>query len=233
MPTQCFPFAQGRRLRVTKLDSCGNPVTDDPCGQVVSKGFVQVSVSSNTITGTNIQPLNAGGELCYRLQAPDVFTGHNLQIEFCEVDPSLIGLVTLSNPVLDWNDDIVGFETVAGSHASGYALEVWMGVPGVECPEETSFPVDSLGYVLFPFIIPGVLGDFTIANDAINFMVGGYTKDNANWGVGPYDVVAQDALNTPGPLIDPVTAGVHAHLQWTSVPAPTEFCGCEPITPSS
>lgn len=232
MTTQCFPFAQGRRLRVTKLDRCGNPQVEDACAQVVSKGFVQVSVSSNTITGTSIQPLNAGGELCYRLQSPDVFTGHNLSIEFCEVDPSLMGLVTLSNQVTDWNDDIVGFQTVAGSHPAGYALEVWMGVPGVECPEESDFEVDSLGYVLFPFIIPGALGDFTIGNDAINFTVAGYTRENLNWGQGPYDVVAQDALNTPGPLIEEIGAGVHAHLQWTSVPAPTEFCGCEPIVAS-
>jgi len=232
MPTQCFPFAQGRRLRVTKLDNCGNYDTADPCGQVVSKGFVQVSVSSNTITGTSIQPLNAGGELCYRLQAPDVFTGHNLSIEFCEVDPSLMQMVTLSAPVLDYANDIVGFQTLAGSHPAGYALEVWMGVPGVDCPPDSAFPVDSLGYVLFPFIIPGALGDFTIGNDAINFTVAGYTRANPAWGSGPYDVVAQDVINTPGPLIDPVGADVHAHLQWTSVPAPAEFCGCDSIVPS-
>lgn len=232
MPTQCFPFAQGRRLRVTKLDNCGNPEYADLCGQVVSKGFVQVSVSSNTITGTSIQPQNAAGELCYRLQAPDVFTGHNLSIEFCEVDPSLMSLVTNAAQVTDWNDDVVGFQTLAGSPDFGYALEIWMGVPGVECPPEGVNPVDSLGYVLFPFIIPGALGDFTIANDAVNFMVSGYTRANSNWGVGPYDVVAQDADNLAGPLIDAVTSDVHAHLQWTSIPAPTEFCGCEQITAS-
>ena len=231
MPTQCFPFAQGRRLRVTALDNCGNP-TDAECGQVVSGGFVQVSVSSNTITGTSIQPLNAAGQLCYRLQAPDVFTGHNLTIEFCEVDPSLMGLVTLSNPVLDYAEDIVGFQTVAGSHPSGYALEVWMGVPGVDCPPEGVNPVDSLGYVLFPFIIPGALGDFTIGNDAINFSVSGYTKGNGNWGVGPYDVVAEDAANVAGPLLEAVPSDVHAHLQWTSIPAPDAECGCGPVVPS-
>jgi hypothetical protein len=231
MPTQCFPFAQGRRLRVTALDNCGNPSSDE-CAQVVSSGFVQVSVSSNTITGTSIQPLNAAGQLCYRLQAPDVFTGHNLSIEFCEVDPSLMGLVTLSNPVLDYAEDIVGFQTVAGSHPSGYALEVWMGVPGVDCPPEGENPVDSLGYVLFPFIIPGALGDFTIGNDAINFTVSGYTKGNGNWGVGPYDVVAEDAANVAGPLLEAVPSDVHAHLQWTSIPAPDAECGCQPVIPS-
>jgi hypothetical protein len=231
MAVQCFPFAQGRRLRVTQLDNCGNP-TDDPCGQVVSSGFIQVSVSSETITGTSIQPLNANGDLCYRLRAPDVFVGHNLSIEFCEVDPSLMAMVTKANTVVDWNDDIVGFQTVQGVNDLGYALEVWMGVPGVDCPEEGAVEVDSLGYVLFPFIIPGALGDFTIQNDAVTFTVAGYTKGNGNWGAGPYDVVAQDALNTAGPLIDPVPNDVHAHLQWTSVPAPDAFCGCEAVPAS-
>jgi hypothetical protein len=218
-------------MRVTRLDACGNP-TDEECAQVVSKGFVQVSVSSETITGTSIQPLNAAGELCYRLRSPDIFTGHNLSIEFCEVDPTLMAMVTNANQVLGWDDDVVGFQTVQGANTEGYALEVWMGVPGVDCPEEGDEEVDSLGYVLFPFIQPGALGDFTIANDAVNFTVAGYTKGNGNWGVGPYDVVAQDADNTAGPLIDAVPNDVHAHLQWTSVPAPTEFCGCEPIAPT-
>lgn len=234
MPAQCFPFAQGRRLRVTAIDACGAAVEDNDCARVVSKGFVQVSVGSETITGTSIRPLNAAGELCYQLRAPDVFTNHTLSIEFCEVDPSLMGLVTHSNPVYDYDGlTVVGFQTLEGVKVGGYALEVWMGVPGVDCPPDSVNPVDSLGYVLFPFIIPGPLGDFTIANDAINFTVAGYTKGNGAWGTGPYDVVAQDVANLAGPLIDPLPSDAHAHLQWTSVPAPDEFCGCQPLIGSS
>lgn len=232
MPTQCTPFAQGRRLRVTRLDRCGNPATTDPCGQVVSKGFVQVSVSSTTEAGVQIAPVNAGGELCYRVRAPEIFLGHELSIEFCEVDPSLMTIVTNSNPVLDYAGDIVGFQTVEGSAVGGYALEVWMGVPGIDCPPEGENPVDSLGYVLFPWIVPGALGDFTIGNDAINFTVAGTTKGNGGWGVGPYDVVASDVDNTPSPLLEALPNDVHAHIQWTSVTAPDEFCGCEEIIPS-
>lgn len=232
MPAQCFPFAQGRRLRVTALDSCGNPITNDDCARVVSKGFVQVSVSSETITGTSIQPLNAAGELCYQLRAPDVFTNHTLSIEFCEVDPTLISLVTNANQVFDYDETVVGFQTLEGTKVGGYALEVWMGVPGQDCPPASANPVDSLGYVLFPFVIPGPLGDFTIQNDAINFTVTGYTRGNGAWGKGPYDVVAQDAMNVAGPLIDDLPSNAHAHLQWTSIPAPEPFCGCEPIVPS-
>jgi hypothetical protein len=229
---QCFPFAQGRRLRVTALDNCGNPETTDPCGQAVSKGFVQVSVSSDNETGASIQPVNAGGDLCYRLRAPDIFLGHTLSIEFCEVNPALFTMVTKSNPVFDYAGDIVGFQTVEGAPDFLYALEIWMGVPGQDCPPEGENPIDSLGYVLFPSIVPGSLGDFTIANDAINFTVAGYTRGNGAWQEGPYDVVAQDVANLAGPLLEPLPNDVHAHLQWTSIPAPDEFCGCEEIIPS-
>lgn len=230
---QCFPFAQGRRLRVTRLDNCGNPETTDPCGQAVSKGFVQVSVSSDSENGAQIKPVNAGGDLCYYLRAPDIFLGHTLQIEFCEVNPALFGMVANANLVYDYAGDIVGFQTVQGAAQNGYALEVWMGVPGQDCPPQGENPVDSLGYVLFPFIIPGIIGDFNIANDAINFTISGFTRGNGAWGQGPYDVVAQDAANLAGPLLEALPNDVHAHLQWTSIPAPDEFCGCEEIVPSS
>lgn len=229
---QCFPFAQGRRMRVTQLDNCGSPDLTDPCGQAVSKGFIQVSVSSETETGAQIQPVNAGGELCYRLRAPDIFLGHTLSIEFCEVNPALIPMVANAYPVFGYDGDIVGFQTVQGAATRGYALEVWMGVPGQDCPPAEENPVDSLGYVLFPWIVPGVIGDFTIANDAVNFTVSGFTKASGAWAEGPYDVVAQDATNLAGPLLEPIPNDVHAHLQWTSIPAPEPFCGCEEIVPS-
>lgn len=222
---QCFPFAQGRRLRVTRLDNCGNPSTD-PCAQVVSSGFVSVSVDSETEDGTAIQPMNANGELCYQIRSVDQFLRHTLEIEFCEVDPTLFQMVTHSNPVEDYAGDEVGFQTLQGGATVGYALEVWMGVPGQECPPESENPTDSLGYVLFPWVMPGALGDFEIQNDAINFTVAGFTKSGSPWGAGPYDVVAQDVENVAGPLITPITSLVHAHLQWTTVPAPEPFCGC-------
>jgi hypothetical protein len=218
---QCFPFAQGRRLRITELDNCGNPV-----GRfVVSKGFVSVSVGSETESGTAIQPMNANGELCYQIRSVDQFLRHTLEIEFCEVDPTLFDIVTHSNPVLDYDDDEVGFQTLEGGAETGYALEVWMGVPGQDCPPAGANPVDSLGYVLFPWVMPGALGDFEIGNDSINFTVAGFTKGGSPWGAGPYDVVAQDAANVAGPLTTPITSDVHAHLQWVSVPAPDPFCG--------
>lgn len=218
---QCFSFAQGRRMRLSQLDDCGNPTGL----YVVSKGFVTVTVTSESEDGTAIQPMNANGELCYQLRSVDQFLRHTLEIEFCEVDPTLFQMATHSNPVVDYDGDEVGFQTLQGGAEVGYALEVWMGIPGQECPPSGLNPVASLGYVLFPWVMPGALGDFTIGNDAINFTVAGFTRSGSPWDVGPYDVVAQDSDNTAGPLITPITSDVHAHLQWTTIPAPEQFCG--------
>lgn len=218
---ECFSFAQGRRMRVSELDDCGNPTGR----YVVSKGFISVAVTSDVEDGTAIQPLNAAGELCYQLRSPDQFLRHMLEIEVCLVDPTMIGMMSNVLPVMDWDDEEVGFQTVQGGAASGYALEIWAGVPGQECPPAGANPVASLGYFLYPWVTPGVLGDYTIANDAINFTVSGFTNSGSPWDTGPYDVVAQDAANLAGPLTTPITSLVHAHLQHTTVPAPDPFCG--------
>jgi hypothetical protein len=197
-----------------------------PTGRyVVSSGFVSVSVSSETVAGTTIEPVNANGDLCYSYRSKDQFTRHTAEIEFCEVDPTLLSMTTRTADVEDYLGEVTGFQTLEGAAELNYALEVWMGVPGEECPPEDENPVDSLGYVLFPWMNPGALGDFTIANDAINFTVAGFTKSGSPWGTGPYDVMAQDAANTAGPLITPVHSLAHAYLTWTSVPAPDPFCG--------
>lgn len=219
--TKCVSFAQGRRLRMSQIDRCGNPTGL----YVVSKGFVSIAVSSESVAGTTIEPVNANGELCYSFRSKDQFTRHTVELEFCEVDPTLMGMATYTEPVEDWEGEVTGFQTLEGAAELNYALEVWMGVPGEECPPEGANPVDSLGYVLLPWLNPGVLGDYTIGNDAINFTVSAFTTAGSPWGVGPYDVLAQDADNTPGPLITPVHELAHAYLTWTSIPAPDPFCG--------
>lgn len=218
---RCFNLAQGRRLRVSEIDNCGNPTGL----YVVSEGFVSVAASSEMVSGTTIEPVNANGKLCYQVRSKDQFTRHTLEIEFCEVDPTLLAMTTNASIVEDWGGDETGFQTIQGEAPNNYALEVWAGVPGEECPPESENPADSLGYVLFAWINPGVLGDFTIQNDAINFTVSGFTSSGSPWGTGPYDVVAQDAINTAGPLITPYSNQAHAYLTWTSVPAPDAFCG--------
>ncbi|MFG2626551.1 hypothetical protein [Streptomyces sp. NPDC048473] len=46
--------------------------------------------------------------------------------------------------------------------------------------------------------------DLELANETVNFTLTGSTRTGGKWGVGPYDVMAQDAAGTPGPMLTPL-----------------------------
>ena len=157
---------------------------------VVTDGFVSVALTANINEPEEIVVTNANGKTCVRDPGCPEFQGYGVEITFCEVSPCLFSLVTGQPSVLDANGEVVGFRMNSGisSAAPGFALEVWMGVPGVACSGEAG----AFGYLLLPCLQGGVIGDFTIENAAITFTVtGAITKDGNGWGVGPYDVVAR------------------------------------------
>lgn len=226
--TQCPALIRGRALRVTRLDGCGSPVPGS-LSQVVSKGFISVGLTANTEEGEEIKIKNANDELCINDTPPPKFTGYELEINLCGVDPDMVALFT-GNQIV-YNEDTVpeaiGFRINSGVNldASGFALELWTGVAGQACSDgQTSY-----GYLLIPFVKGGVLGDFTVENGAVNFVItGALSKDGASWGVGPYDVTL-DADDLPAPLSEAIDDEDHLHMQVTLVPPPTAQCGAIPL----
>jgi hypothetical protein len=220
--TKCFTVVRGKRMRVTRLDDCGNPPPPlDEGALVVTKGFITVSLSSDVEDGTDITQMNADGELCVVDKSRDQFKRWNLEAEFCDVDPALLSLVSNVNVETDWDDDIVGVRSYQGSPTGAFALELWTGVPGTDClPGEPS----QYGYLLLPFVVPGVLGDITVENGASTFSIGGFTRGSGGWGVGPYDVVPIDGSNTPGPLGTPMAATEHHLMRLTTIEPPAPDC---------
>jgi hypothetical protein len=222
-----FPIVRGKRLRVTRLDECGNPPPpQDECALVVTKGFITVGLTAEVADGDDIEQKNADGDLCISDKSRDQFKRWNLEAEFCEVDPALLSLVSNVNLEEDWNSDVVGIRTYQGAPEGSFALEVWAGIPGTDClPGEPT----NYGYLLLPFVIPGVLGDITIENGAATFSIGGHTRGAGGWGVGPYDVVPTDALNTPGPLSTVMGPTEHHLLRTTTIAPPDPAVGCLPM----
>ena len=189
--TKCLSLVKGRRIRVTKLDSCGRPVYGD-ASQVVSKGFISVAFTANTTDSDEISVTNAAGEICVFEASVTSLTGYAVEISFCEVDPELFALVT-GQPVVVGGDGttVIGFDvdpSIALS-ASNFALELWAGSPtGDACASAGA--TGSYGYLLLPFLTGGILGDFTVENAAITFTLSGAnTKKGNAWGKGPYPVM--------------------------------------------
>lgn len=223
MATKCFPVVRGKRLRVTRLDNCGNPPDpEEPSSLVVTKGFISVAMTSDVEEGDDHFEKNADGELCYTDKSSDQFKRWNLEVSLCNVDPALWEMMGNARLEEDWDGDVVGVRGYEGGNPGAYAMEVWTGIPGEDClPGEPA----NYGYLLLPFVIPGVLGDVTIENGGATFTLSGHTRGGGGWGVGPYDVVPTDAENAPGPLTVPLGADEHHLLRTTTIAPPAPECG--------
>lgn len=223
-----FPLVRGRTMRVTKTDGCCAPAFG-PDNMVVTDGFVSVALTANINTPDEIVITNANGKTCVRDAGCPEFQGYGVEITFCEVSPCLFSLVTGQPTVLDANGEVVGFRMNSGVSVcdSGFALEVWMGVPGVACSGDAG----GFGYLLLPCLQGGVIGDFTIENAAITFTItGANTKAGNGWGSGPYEVV-DDGSGTATVLPMPLDPDDHLYVSFTTVAPPDETDGCVELQP--
>jgi len=226
MANKCFSLIRGRAMRVTRLDGCGEVVTG-ATASVVSDGFITVGMTAQTDEGTTISVTNAAGDICILDEPAPKFTGYEITIEFCQVNPALYEILTGQDVVNDATTPTpgaVGFRMNSGVSASdsGFALEVWSQVPSAACESGQG---QNFGYFLVPFVQGGLLGDFTIGNDAVNFtMSGAKSKDGSGWDVGPYDVVKDATGATDGPLHVAIDPKDHLHMQLTQVPPPAASC---------
>jgi hypothetical protein len=217
MSTVCYSSIKGLAMRATRLNSAGEWETG-ATASVVSKGFVTISLSANIEEGEEFLVKNAQGQLCINEKDQSRLKYMNLEIEFCEVNPVLFELMTGVRVLGNWDGDNVGFSMAEELQAAPHALEVWTKVTGGTSGGQYV-------YWLLPRVVNGIAGDFTVENGPMTFTLSANTQDNAAWGKGPYDVVAQDAQLTPGVLQENVLAGEHVYHRLTELPPPTAVCG--------
>lgn len=223
---QCYTMLRVPKIRVTLLDECGQPSFSN-CAQVITDGIITIEETRNQNDRQDFFALNADGQACVTDTSPPILKWLELVLTFCRVDPEMVNLLTGEPLVLDGNDDAVGFRTREGSvNTVNFAFEAWTRISGEEgCEPGGNVPY---GYVLYPWVVEGVLGNQTFANGAANFTVNARTRRASLWDVGPYDVVT-DAADAPSPLLVPIAATDHRHAQLTTVAPPDASCGCTSI----
>lgn len=224
MANKCFIPILGKKIRVTRLDSCGNyPEPQESDAYIVTEGFITVELSAEVEEGTEILQRNARGALCVNEKLSDSFKRFTVDIEFCGVNPALVTMLTNAEPYEDYAGDVAGFTMGEGTIDKAFALELWTGLAGGGCDggQEAS------GYLLLPFVQSGIPDTITIdGENAVNFsLTGSYTKGGNQWGVGPFDVVMDDEL-TPGaaPLPTPLDPLDHLLLIDTDLAPPQDAC---------
>ncbi len=234
MTSICYTPFKVPRIRVTDVDvNCGVPVTG--CSTVVSDGIISIEMTKEYEDREEFFIKNGDGTFCVKQTNPPILKWINLVITLCNVDPELVNIMTSEPLVLDDapSPRATGFSTQEGSAASAsFALEGWTRLASVQGGPACTGGVE-YGYVLFPWVIEGTVGDITFENGAANFVVNARTQANTNWGTGPYFVDLSDAtatLNNPIPLLTPILPTQHHRMFLTRLAPPASACGCSVLS---
>jgi hypothetical protein len=227
---RCFTPVRGNAMRVTALDGCGQPIYG-PDSVGVSDGFISISFTANTDEGEEISVTNAAGRTCVREVPCPQFLGYTVEVEFCQVDPAILAIMTGQDVELDAQGLAAGFRMNSGKSGCdrAFALEIWTGTPGERCNPDAPVGSAAGGYLLLPYLQGGIFGDFTVENGAISFTItGAATKTGGLWGIGPYNVILNEQ-GVPSPLAVPIAEDDHLLVRFTEVAAPDVFCGTMPL----
>ena len=221
------PMLRGKRSRITSLDTAGRVKYGDEQA-VVTKGFVNFSLTTNMEEGETISLTNANGEACINESATPSFSGVGIEAEFCSADWSFFTKATGQRPVYNDAGTVVGITESTDVDLSQvrFALEIWIGAQSGATPRDGA--QGEWGYLLLPNVGGGVLGDYTIENDGITFSLTGMSTKNAGaWGAGPYnvDLVGGEAA----PLFDPMLPNDHRRLQIVEIAPPEPRAGAIPV----
>src|SRR6185312_13284804 len=219
---------RGRVARVTRLDSCGRVVYGE-YNQAVSDGVISVAFTANTTDTDEINVPNFAGKRNVYDPARPELAGYGVEITFTDIDFGFFEVVSKMPLVLDADGNVTGIEpdTKIALDDEGFALEVWTGAQGADaCDDENA--QGEFGYVLLPLLKGGILGDFTVENGAVNFVItGAATRDGNRWGTGPYAV--ELVAGSPAPLHQPVSPTAPLRIMTTAVAPPPDEIGSRPL----
>ena len=185
MTSVCYTPWRVPKVRVTQLSSCGLPVTG--CSTVVTDGIISIEMTKEYEDREEFFVKNGDGVFCVRETNPPILKWINLTLTFCNVDPELVGITTSEPLVLDDSASprATGFSTQEGTAATAnFALEAWTRLTNISTGGACTGGVE-YGYVLFPWVVEGTVGDITFENGAVSFIVNARTHASSLWGLGP------------------------------------------------
>lgn len=233
MASYCFKPFKVPRVRATLLDACGLPATGDSeaCATVTTDGIITIEQTAELADMDDFYEKNADGSFCVEEVDPEILKWYNLTLTFCLVDPELVYLLTRSALIMSDADSpvAIGNRSSEGDIALvNFGFEAWTRLANqADCSDGIKY-----GYVLWPWVVQGKMGDVTYQNGTANFVVTARTHRDALWGLGPYMVYKSEAtatLGDPKRLLSPVAAADHRLHFVTGLTPPTSACGCTSI----
>jgi hypothetical protein len=225
--TQCVALARATRMRITRLDACGAP---DPgaSSTLTTDGMINVDYTPNYLDPEEITQANANGDLCIDDQGNPQLRWLDLSIVMCRVDPDVVNIIT-GNPLVV-NDaaptpEAVGFRIDADlTGTANFALELWSSVANQACDAEGN---RLYGYWLVPFVVQARIGQWSVANAALNLTFTARTSVDSQWGTGPSGYLVRGDATTDAPevLLTAIGPRQHVHFEIVNVAPPAAACG--------
>lgn len=218
MATSILKSIKGKVVRLTRLDECGDVVVGS-CTTLVSECFVSVTLSAEIEAGDEYLQKNAWGELCINDKDPDIIKWANVNIQFAEINPDALDILTGANPVVSAGNTI-GASWGTTAYEGAWALEVWTKFTGEPCSGAPEW-----GYFVVPFVRNGRIdGDLTIENGVMTVgIVGQGFPATSTWDETPY---------ASNPFIEPFPAGDVFGMVVTNVQPPSDTAGCVAYAPA-
>lgn len=219
----CDLIANLDTVRVTRVDNCGKPVTGEHA--FVSECLASIAMNVNVDTPDDVIYRAANGSLCGVKRGCPTLLGYDVELNFYQVSPQLVDVLTGDPIVVDNTGDPVGWDNCSINCQGGYALEFWSELIGQSC---TATGQQKFLYVLLPWITNSYLSDLEIGSDQVTFQGVGSTRAGGQWGVGPYNVTLSGAApGTPSPMLTPLGSTCHRRIMTTLVPPPTPDPDCD------
>lgn len=222
----CDLIANADVVRVTKLDQCGTPIAG--LNAFVSECIASLAMNPNVDEQDDILYRAANGNLCGVKRGCPTLLGYDLEFNFFQVSPELTDVLTGNPVVLDFAGDPVGNDSCSIQCDRGFAIELWSELIAPVCSTTGN---QRYLYTLIPWVTNGYISDLEIGSEQVTFQLVGSSRAGGGWGEGPYNVVAQDALNTAGPMLTPLGATCHRRMQITTIAPPAVSCEYVTVPP--
>ncbi|MFJ4960253.1 fibronectin type III domain-containing protein [Streptomyces sp. NPDC088739] len=223
----CPTIVEGDRIRVSRVDGCGQPVYGE-CNNVVTDGIVSIKFTPEVEEGEERTTKNFAGRNCVSRAGCDTVKWWTVEIQWCNVNFAAFEMIN-STYRLRRNDDgeVIGYYVSNKVDCSkGYAVETWAQVEGAAdaCTGEEGS--GAWVYIPTPWITGGTPGEITIGGeDSITFTTTGRTRSGGKWGRGPYNVEIVNGV--PAPLAVPLDGDEPMGFIVTTVPPPEMMCDCQ------
>lgn len=210
MSANCVGSLQVCRIRVAQLTSGGLPDAGLDTGYI-SDAIVQANLTVELEAGDDFVLKNGCGALCQTFKDADRLKRINIDMEFCQLDSELVGLLVGADTFYDNVEEVTigaALPSSTDTPPNGVAMELWTKAWDSNQQANASLIGGSSTDVLyFRWFFPSVrfqMGALTLQNDILRIPVTGYAQENSEMPAdGPYQdfptpVVSAGGITTAG-----------------------------------